>query len=167
MSEPGQIPPTGVLAISSPEAAALEAMERRAKWCIPGGVVLFAGGALLLATSSTSAVRLIGGLAAFCGPGFIWSFACWRRLFAQARESLKESPRDFLLERKYRLSKTEAWKTRLRSTDLPERTVRQPVSRCSTLARRSLIRRIRCSGCVGERSKPNCAYHSRARSSNA
>ena len=123
MSEPDQTPPTGVLAIPSPEAAALEAMERRAKWCIPGGIVLFAGGALLLATSSTSAVRLIGGLAAFCGPGFIWSFACWRRLFAQARESLKESPRDFLLERKYRLSKTEAWKTRLWSTDFQERPV--------------------------------------------
>lgn len=39
MSEPDEIPPAGVLATPSPEATALEALERRAKWCIPGGVV--------------------------------------------------------------------------------------------------------------------------------
>jgi hypothetical protein len=93
MSGPDQISPAGVLAIPSPEAVALETMERRAKWCIPGGIVLFAVGTLVLATSSTGTVRLIGGLAAFCGPGFVWSFACWRRLFAQARESLKVAAR--------------------------------------------------------------------------
>jgi hypothetical protein len=123
MSGPDQIPPAGALAIPYREAAALEGMERRAKWCIPGGVALLAVGALLLGNSSTGAVRLVGGLAAFCGPGFIWSFACWRRLFAQARESLKEPPRDFLLERRYQLSRTEAWKTRLWSTHSQQRPV--------------------------------------------
>lgn len=98
--------PAAGLAIPSREAACLERLAERSKWGIAIGLVLLAVGTGVLATISSGTARLFGGVGAFCGLGFVWGFVLYLRLLGQAREVLKVSPLDLLLERKFQLSKT-------------------------------------------------------------
>ena len=103
--KPDPAPPAG-LAIPSREAACLDRLAERSKWGIAVGLVLLAVGTGVLATLSSGTARLFGAVGAFCGLGFIWGFVLYLRLLGRARESLKVSPLDLLLERKFQLSKT-------------------------------------------------------------
>jgi len=116
------IAPAAGLAVPSREATSLDRLEERSRWGIAIGVVLLTVGALVLATLSSSTARLLGGLAVLCGPGVVWGFALYLRLLGQARESLKASPLDLLLERKLQLSKTtSAFPATLWAVDSQER----------------------------------------------
>lgn len=106
---------------SSRELALLDKIEGRAKSGVVIGVILFAVGVLTFAVSSSGTARLLGGLAIFCGFGLVWSLVRYRRLLVGARESLKESPLDLLFERRFQLSRVQAFRARLWTLDSEER----------------------------------------------
>src|SRR5689334_2670092 len=81
-------------AMPSREEALLDRVESRARWGFVISVASALIGALLLATSSSVAAERLGFIAVFCGPLTALSFSRYRALFPDARECLREPPRE-------------------------------------------------------------------------
>lgn len=104
----------------SREAALLDRVESHAAWGFAISVASAATGALLLAISSSIAAERLGFIAVFSGPLAAWSFSRYRALVREARACLLEPPRDFLFERRYRLSRGQSWRAKLWTPDSPD-----------------------------------------------
>jgi hypothetical protein len=105
----------------SNEASQLDRIERQAAFGLAFALGLVLVGASAIATSPSATAERIGGAAIFCGIFLAWSFGRWRGILPQAREVLKEAPRDLLLERRFQLSRYEGSRARLWALDSQER----------------------------------------------
>jgi hypothetical protein len=100
------------------EAACLDRLEERARWWIAVGAIALVVGIFVWMSSCSGTPRLLGGLATFCGAGFVISGPGNLRLLKLARQSLRFPPRDFLFERKFQLTRGgNSWPASLRSRE--------------------------------------------------
>jgi hypothetical protein len=111
----------GSLGDLSRERAFVDRMERVTRWSFAGSVALAGCGVVALTSFSSEIPGLAGGLAVFFGVFIAWGYALFLRLLPDAREALNTQPVDMMFERRYQLSRVEAWRARLWATDAQDR----------------------------------------------